>query len=241
MVKKKRGPGYPGVSLPKAIERMRPVVNAEPHNEMSAKSAAIHLGYKGVSGASLTMIADMRRYGLLDGRGDQIKVSRDALTIITDENNDDQSERIEALNRCATNDSLFSNIASYYKDIPAPATLRSYLIKSGFNSESAEEATFNYTETMEFVIEQDKEYTPNDEGDDKPPQDSNKKHRLPGMTDYKLPLSTDTWAILSAPFPLDDAAWNQMLAVLNVMKPGLVSKNKHNEGEENSETAGDNS
>jgi len=228
MVKKNRSPGYPGISLPVAIERIRSVVNTEPHNEMSAKSAAIHLGYKGVSGASLTMIADMRRYGLLDGRGDQIKVSRDALTIITDENSEDQSERIESINRCATNDSLFSNIASNYKEIPAPATLRSYLIKNGFNSVSAEEAGSNYTDTMEFVKEQNKDYNPNNGSIDKLSQDSDKKHQLPGMIDYKLPLSTNTWAILSAPFPLDEDAWKQMLAVLNVMKPGLVSDKKQN-------------
>lgn len=231
---KKRGPGYPGLGLPDAIERMRQVVKAEPHNEMSGKAAAIHLGYKGVSGASLTMIADMRRYGLLEGRGDQIKVSRDALTIITDENSEDQSERIESLKRCSINDSLFSTIASNYKGIPAPATLISYLIKNGFNSSTAEEAASHYTETMEFVNEQAKDYNPDKNGDDKPPEnerDKDKK-RTHGMKDIQLPYSNDAWATLSAPFPLDKAAWDQMIAVLQAMKPALVTENKPEQEEE---------
>lgn len=39
----------------------------------------------------------------------------------------------------------------------------------------------------------------------------------------QLPLSATTWATLSAPFPLSDEAWGQMIMVLNAMKPALVA------------------
>lgn len=70
------------------------------------------------------------------------------------------------------------------------------------------------------------DYNPPDESFDKPPEDNDNKHRPPSMKDIQLPYSSDAWATLTAPFPLDQAAWDQMIAVLQAMKPGLVSANK---------------
>ena len=39
----------------------------------------------------------------------------------------------------------------------------------------------------------------------------------------QLPFSATEWATLSARFPLTGLQWDQMLAVLNVMKPALVN------------------
>ena len=238
---KKRGPSYPGIGLPTAIERIRPVVNAEPHNPMSGKAAAIHLGYKGTSGASLSMLADMKRYALLEGRGDEIKVSRDALTIIMDENNEDQSERIEALKRCSTNDALFSKINSNFKGVPKPATLISYLTKDGLSPGSAKRVASNYTETMEFVDEQKKDYNTTDESNDKPQENDNKKiKQWPAeMKDIQLPYSNNAWATLRAPFPLNQAEWDQLIAVLQIMKLGLVAENKPAKEEESTDADDD--
>jgi hypothetical protein len=38
----------------------------------------------------------------------------------------------------------------------------------------------------------------------------------------QLPYSRTRWALLQAEFPMSEAAWDQMIAVLNVMKPTLV-------------------
>jgi hypothetical protein len=37
-------------------------------------------------------------------------------------------------------------------------------------------------------------------------------------------VQANTWATLQAAFPLTEEAWEQMLAVLKAMKPGLVSE-----------------
>lgn len=39
----------------------------------------------------------------------------------------------------------------------------------------------------------------------------------------QVPYSPSEWALVQAPFPMTEAAWNQMIAVLTAMKPGLVS------------------
>jgi hypothetical protein len=38
-----------------------------------------------------------------------------------------------------------------------------------------------------------------------------------------LPLSANEWVTVHAEFPLSEDAWQQMLRVLEAMKPGLVS------------------
>jgi hypothetical protein len=39
----------------------------------------------------------------------------------------------------------------------------------------------------------------------------------------QVPYSPGEWALLQAAFPMSSAAWDQMIAVLNAMKPGLVA------------------
>jgi hypothetical protein len=38
----------------------------------------------------------------------------------------------------------------------------------------------------------------------------------------QLPLSANEWVTLNGAFPLTETAWQQLLRVLDVMKPGLV-------------------
>ena len=46
----------------------------------------------------------------------------------------------------------------------------------------------------------------------------------------QLPISQSEWAALQAPFPLTEEKWEQMLDVLNAMKPALVSKEGRPDG-----------
>ena len=45
----------------------------------------------------------------------------------------------------------------------------------------------------------------------------------PRQKSVQLPLSVSEWATLQAAFPLSEAAWKQMMAVLTAMKPALVA------------------
>ncbi|HEV2360545.1 MAG TPA: hypothetical protein VGS21_02470 [Acidimicrobiales bacterium] len=45
----------------------------------------------------------------------------------------------------------------------------------------------------------------------------------PGPDGYRLPVSAEKNVTISGPFPLNEAEWHQLLAVLNAMKPGLVA------------------
>ena len=39
-----------------------------------------------------------------------------------------------------------------------------------------------------------------------------------------LPLREDRWAVFHAEFPLTEEEWDQMIAILKAMKPGLVKR-----------------
>ena len=217
----KRGPSYPLMSLPESIEKARLIYKYEPHNEMSTEAAAVHLGYKSVSGASAQMIANLRKFGLLEGRGDALRLSADALTILVDENAEDQTERREAIRRSALTDGLFEQISAKFSGIPAEATIVSHLVKQGYRQGAAKVAARNYRETVEFVEALDDSY--NAPQPSKPETGSPKMGAHTANTkDVQLPLSADSWAVLRAPFPLDEQSWIQMMAVLNAMKPALV-------------------
>jgi len=60
-------------------------------------------------------------------------------------------------------------------------------------------------------------------------QENKDKQQQLDMKDIQLPYSSCAWATLIASFPLDQASWDQMIAILQAMKPGLVKENKPEE------------
>ena len=220
---------YPTFSLPEALQRMRQLYEEEPHNEMTSEAAAQLLGFKGKNGTSLTAIATLRRYGLLEGRGDKIKVSPEALTIFADEGADDQSSRAEAIHRCAIMPAMFAEIYTAFKNVPSPPTLTSFLVKRGLSQSEAIEVSSYYRATMEFVEQNSGEYNSSKPGEimlyEDPPMNASAPSPMPASPSARsvqIPLSANTWATLMAPFPLTGAAWDQMMGVLNAMKPALI-------------------
>ena len=53
-----------------------------------------------------------------------------------------------------------------------------------------------------------------------------------GTRNIQLPLSSNSWATLSAKFPLSEVGWDQMIAVLTAMKPALVEDKEETEESE---------
>ena len=83
MTRKPRSPAYPSLSLPEAIEKVRAVYDTEYTHSVDKSLLVTRMGYKGVSGSSLTAISSLSKYGLLEGRGD-LRVTSLAVTILVD-------------------------------------------------------------------------------------------------------------------------------------------------------------
>lgn len=49
-----------------------------------------------------------------------------------------------------------------------------------------------------------------------------------GMKSVSIPISSAEWPTLVIPVPMPDAAWDEMMAVLNAIKPGLTKKSSAN-------------
>ncbi|MGE3967322.1 MAG: hypothetical protein AB7F08_03725 [Dongiaceae bacterium] len=147
-----RSPNYPAISLGKAIEAVRPVLKRENRNKMSTLVLAKHLGSNALNGRVLARIGALRSYGLIEGPGDGLRISDDAVDLLIAPEN--SSERQSALERCAFRPSIFKKLREDSPDLLAPPSienLRFSLIKEGFTEGAAGRAAKSYLATIGLV------------------------------------------------------------------------------------------
>lgn len=149
---KVRSPNYPSLNLADAIEAIRPVLKAEHRNKMSREVLARHMGYTSLNGRALGKIGAIRAYGLIDGSGDELRVSDDAVHALMAP--EGSPERAHALARCALKPSLFQDIrADFPHSLPSESNLRYWLVKNHFTADAAGKAAESYLSTMRLVDE----------------------------------------------------------------------------------------
>ncbi len=151
---KSRSPGFPSVGLKEAIDKVTLVYNEDYQNPVSRAVAAGHMGYKGISGTSLTMLSTLLKYNLLEGRGENTRVSDLAVTIIA--HPPGTPERLEALKEAATEPNLFVELDLRFNGGNASdQAIRSYLLTQKFTPPAAETAVRAYRETKQFIASED--------------------------------------------------------------------------------------
>ncbi|MEW8057697.1 MAG: hypothetical protein AB2796_20495 [Candidatus Thiodiazotropha sp.] len=145
-----RSPNYPSMSLPDAISL---VCTAYPkaHRHKSDKAAIANLfGYTSLNGASLTVLAALSQYGLLEGKKEAMGISEDGETIAIEPPG--SKPRLEAIERCANNPAVFQEmLANFSEDLPADEIVRPFLIRKGFSVSSADGPIRALRETLAFV------------------------------------------------------------------------------------------
>lgn len=113
--------------------------------EVVAKS----MGYNTLNGASATAISALTKYGLLEGRADEIRVSDRAMRILHPQS---QAEKAEAIREAANAPELFRELAERFPGrFPAEEVVRSYLIRKGFAEAALSPVILSYRETNELV------------------------------------------------------------------------------------------
>lgn len=151
-----RSPNYPAISLPEAIERIRKVYEKEHTHKAAPEVVAKALGYSGLNGASLSVMSALKKFGLLEEVGKDLKVSHQALTILVDPK--DSAERAKFIREAAFAPALFSELqAQYGSGVPSDENLRSYLLKRGFAPASVDAPIRSYRETIALVSDLPKE------------------------------------------------------------------------------------
>lgn len=227
-----RSPAYPRIDLGQGIERARQIYKLEGRNKVHISTAFEHWGYKKISGSGSATQAALKYYGLIDivGSGDDRKVHLTdlALDILMDER-ENSKERKEAIKKAALTPSINSKLWDEYEgNLPSDKELEFALKREmKFTENGAKEFLSCFRSTLEYA-----ELTPSshdidikDDTEDKP-----KEEEVPqqvgqaGIRNITLPLTSSSEATLYAQFPLTEEEWDQMLKVLEVMKPGLVEK-----------------
>lgn len=162
---KGRSPNYPSLTLSEAIERAKQVYEQQHTYPAEPTVIAQNLGYKGLNGASMTIIGALKRYGLLVvDPDDKLRVSNDAVSILElPENN---PEHQKALKQAAFATPLFADMHETYGDkLPSDVVLRHDLIKKKFLPKAADEVIRVYRDNLELVTSHGQGYNAGGSGD----------------------------------------------------------------------------
>jgi len=175
---KARSPGYPTIGLREAIEKIKLVYEKDYQNRLPRSVAAAHMGYQSLNGKSLGVLSAVAKFGLLEGRGDENRVSDLALEIIA--HPPGAPERVKAILEAATRPELFGDLDDRFQSGKASdATIRSYLITRKFIPQAADTAIRSYRETKALVAEEGAGYN----SDSSPLDERHEPEMTPAATD----------------------------------------------------------
>lgn len=238
--KRRRSPSYPAIDLETAIDRALTLYREEGRNTAPNDAILDHWGYAQSSGPGFGTLGALKRFGLLRGEGPgKSRLSDLALRIILDER-EDSSERDEAIKQAALMPVIHREIWEKYPNgLPSDATLRHFLrLDRGFTDNAADELIKELRKTVAFAQLTADDSLTDHEGDSQ--ADEGSRPDVPtlatpqrsgsgrgsearaGQSAVPIPLSATEWVTLQGRFPLSESAWDQLLRVLDVMKPGLV-------------------
>ncbi len=153
---KVKSPNYPKISLAEALALARKAFDKDNRNKMSQGALAKHLGHSSLSGPALTKIGAVRAYGLIEGAGDELRVSDDAVTAMMAP--EGSPELAVALGALAAKPKLFQEIRAEFPTPPSAENLKFWLVKRKFAPDAAETAAKSYLATLRLVAGDSTEY-----------------------------------------------------------------------------------
>ncbi|MEE9301964.1 MAG: hypothetical protein V3V17_12705, partial [Alphaproteobacteria bacterium] len=147
---KARSPRYPAIGLEEAIQRIEAVYKKDYQNKIPKRVVAEHMGYASLNGKSLGVISAAAKYGLLEGRADEMRVSDEALEMIA--HAPGSPERVAAIKAAASKPELFAELDQKFLGGKASdSAIRSYLITQKFLPRAADIILRSYRGTKEVV------------------------------------------------------------------------------------------
>ena len=160
-----RSPNYPAIGLSDAVERLAKLYPKVHTHKVDKATMARAAGYAGLNGAALSMLSAMKKYGLFEESGSDLRVSENAVTIIADPV--DSGSRRVAIQEAAFSPPLFADIRKDLPNtIPHDDVVRSYLIKKGFAPANVDTVIRSFRETMKLVTEEGLGYHNGDSEED---------------------------------------------------------------------------
>jgi hypothetical protein len=145
-----RSPNYPQIGLKEAVHRVSSVYKRDYQAPLTRDLAAERLGYSGLNGKSLAVLAALGKFGLLEGRGEETRVSDLAVRILAFPPG--SAERRAALREAASGPELFVELDQRFaRGQASDGAIRAWLITRGFIPPAAEAAVRAYRETQQLL------------------------------------------------------------------------------------------
>lgn len=148
--KRRVSPRYPSVNLSDAIDLIAKVHASDRTHAVAREAAARNMGFAGLSGRSMSVIGSLLQYGLLQKMPEsEVRVSDRAVSIL---HPDSSNERSQALKDALRDPPLFGELIDRFGDhVPSKDSLRSYLIKRGFQDRALPTIIRCYSESQRFA------------------------------------------------------------------------------------------
>jgi len=241
-----RSPSYPAIDLEEAIARARELYNKEGMNLAPISVILKHWRYDVKSGAGLVTFAALIKFGLLadEGSGDKrkAKLTELARRIILDER-PTSPERDALIKEAALTPTIHKDLWAQYKGLlPSDENLRHELrLEKSFSDYGVKEFIEEFKSTVDFAkLAESDMISPKVEDKTQPEEEiamttatfessqaqqkgeGQKQGSTTTVKQIQIPYTLNNWAKLEAGFPMSEDDWNQMMAVLIAMKPGLV-------------------
>ncbi|MFZ0676267.1 hypothetical protein [Candidatus Binatus sp.] len=125
--KRIRSPAYPAESLKAAVGRAQKLYDADHESGSTIESAATHMGFNKAHGDALSVLAGLKKFGLIEMRGERAVVTKRAVNILLFP---DQDRGKNALREAVLLPQAYRELFNRFKGkkIPSDQTLRSELI-----------------------------------------------------------------------------------------------------------------
>jgi hypothetical protein len=145
-----RSPNYPQIGLKEAVQRVSSVYKRDYQSRLTRDVAAERLGYSGLNGKSLAVLAALGKFGLLEGRGEETRVTDLAVRILAFPPG--SPERRAALGEAASRPELFVELDQRFaRGQASDGAIRAWLVTRGFIPPAAEAAVRSYRETKQLL------------------------------------------------------------------------------------------
>lgn len=244
-VPKGRSPGYPGVTLETALERVEKLYEVGRGHWLPLSEITKAWGYASpTTGPASVTYAALKKFGLLEeqGSGKERKAKLSALALEIVMNPDPAPYIKEAALKPQAHRDLWE---AHGANLPPDTALRYELVmQRRFTEGGAVDFIRKYRRTIAFAQLGDSDTVTRSEpekpeaknGADSPPAGNGtdegngdnkpkpQRKAEPGVLSIPVPVIGGEPILIEGRFPVSEAAWTQFLAVLQAMKPGLVAE-----------------
>lgn len=151
-----RSPNNPSFSLSTTLSYAGEAYGKLGTNSVDSDTFFKAMGYGGRSGASMSALASLRHFGLIEGRGDNVQLSDLFMKIAAPL---DDSEKEQSLYEASRKPAVYNELFKEYNPLPPADILKSIAIRRyGFSENAAKKFVSTILDTEELV----KSYKPAD-------------------------------------------------------------------------------